>query len=427
MRRAGLININLNKVLFTLFCLYAFSMPFELILEILFDVDTIFKPFRVLSLAIIGVYGVQLIKNGFRFTFDDKNDLLLYLVFVYGIFISLYRIISQFFDFGYFYNQLFQTTLFFITYFIFKSIPLATQQALKILKYFMAGIIVNAFYIFNHFVILHIYGRQAGLTDNPNYASLGLLTVITFLVLKLNLERQDLRSILKVAGIGLVTVFLLYINLLTGCRTGLIIFALASMFIFFFASWRKKVVLAFLSLFMALTLIPSNLDEANLGGPLILLKRLNQSIETGGEDVRYVVWRGVFRVLEQEGYGGMGIGQFKANFPKYFSDESNKLILEMVTRGYHLSTHNDFLALLSDFGIIGLLLYLIFLFYSFRKIALQLYTSPRNRDVWFLAQFNFIIFLSLIIFGLTAENFQHQLFWFLLMFSTKTYKTEAYA
>lgn len=427
MPRSGLININLNKVLFTLFCFYAFSIPFELVLEILFDIDTIFKPFRVLSLAIIGVYGIQLIRNGFRFTFDDKNDLLLYAVFAYGIFISLYRIISKFFDFGYFYNQLFQTTLFFITYFIFKSISLSIQQALKIMNYFVAGIIVNALYIFNHFVFLHQYGRQAGLTDNPNYASLGLLTVVTFLILKLNLKRQDLKSISTVAGIGLITIFLLYINLLTGCRTGLIIFAFASIFIFFFASWRKKIVLAFLSLLMALTLIPSNLEEANLGGPLILLKRLNQSIETGGEDVRYVVWRGVFRVLEQEGYGGMGMGQFQANFAKYFSEESNKLILEMVTRGYHLSTHNDFLALLSDFGIIGLVLYLLFLFYSFRKITLQLYISHQDKDTWFLAQFNFILFLSLLIFGLTAENFQHQLFWFLLMFSTKTYKTAAHA
>lgn len=423
MYRSGLINISLNRLLFTLFCLYAFSMPFELILEVFFEIDTIFKPFRVISLAIITVFGIQLIKNDFRFNFPNRSDLLLYFVFIYGVFISLYRIITKFFDFGYFYNELFQITLFFITYFIYKSIILTTQQALTIIKYFILGITINALYIFYNFVILYQYGRQAGLTDNPNYTALGVLTVTTFLVLKIDLKITDFKAILKIASLGILTFFLLYINILTGCRTGLVIFALSSLFIFFFSRWRKKAVLLSLGIIIGLFFIPENLTESNLGGPLILLKRLDQSIETGGEDVRYVIWKGVFRVLEQEGYGGMGIGQFKANFTKYFSDESNKLIMEMVNRGYHLSTHNDFLALLSDYGIIGMIFYLIFLFFCFKKVTLQLYITPRNTDEWFLAQFNFIVFMSLIIFGLTAENFQHQLFWFLLMFSTKTYDT----
>ena len=423
MLRSGNINISLNRLLFTLFCLYAFSMPFELVLEVFFDIDTIFKPFRIISLAIISVFGVKSIKNDFRFNFPDRTDLLLYLVYAYGLFISLYRIITKFFDFGYFYNELFQITLFFITFFIYKSILLTVEQAITIIKYFIAGIIVNALYIFYNFVILYQYGRQAGLTDNPNYTSLAVLTVTTFLILKLNLKVDQFNSLLKIVGIGLLTTFLLYINILTGCRTGLIIFALSSIFIFFFSSLRKKILLLSLGLMVGLFFIPQNLNEANLGGPLVLLKRLNQSIETGGEDVRYVVWRGVFRVLEQEGYGGMGIGQFKANFTKYFSNESNKLIMEMVNRGYHLSTHNDFLALLSDYGIIGLMIYLIFLFFCFKKVSFQLFTKSRNSQQQFLAQFNFIVFMSILIFGLTAENFQHQLFWFLLMFSTKTYET----
>jgi len=151
-----------------------------------------------------------------------------------------------------------------------------------------------------------------------------------------------------------------------------------------------------------------------------LSKRLNRTIG-GGEDVRVVVWRGVFKTLEKEGYEGMGIGQFKAKFPKYFNNEPNQLIVAMVAYGYHLSPHNDYLAILADYGLPSLFLYILFLAIMLMKLFKKAIAYSASQEAKMLAQFSFLVFLCLILFGMASENFQHQLYWFLLMFTTKRF------
>ena len=119
MRDLSVISIDYNKVLVTLFCCFAFSMPFELILEVWFDIETILKPFRFLSLLIIGAFGIKVLQQGLYL--DEKNyaDWFLYGVFIYGILISCWRMISGVFDMGLFINDSFQFSLLAITYFIY--------------------------------------------------------------------------------------------------------------------------------------------------------------------------------------------------------------------------------------------------------------------------------------------------------------------
>jgi len=57
---------------------------------------------------------------------------------------------------------------------------------------------------------------------------------------------------------------------------------------------------------------------------------------------------------------------------------------------------------------------------SFKKIMGRM-TYPEEEEERFLSQYNFIMLTCLVIFGLAAENFQHHLFWFLLMFTTKSF------
>ena len=417
MYREGTIRINLDQLLIALFYLYAFSMPFELILEILLGIDTIFKPFRLVTLAIIGVFGIRVLKNGLSFNSADRADIFLYLVFAYGILISSFRILERVFNFGLFFNDLFQTGLYVATFFIFKALPLSREQGLRLFRFFLLGILINSIYAFFNFFYYAQFGREAGFTDNPNYAALGLVAAITFILLRTNYELKLSRQL----GLGLLALFFTYIFVITGSRTGLVMFLVTLFFIFLFSSWRRKLGIMLVSGAILLLLLPQQLERASLGGPLILLRRVSRSISSEVEDVRFVVWRGVFRTLENVGYAGMGIGQFKAQFPRHYSEESNKLVLEIVNRGYHLSTHNDYLAILTDYGLPSLLLYLIFLFYSMRKATRRMLQPTVDEQQRFLNQLSFILLSCLIIFGIAAENFQHQLFWFLLMFSTKSF------
>lgn len=412
------IQIDLDRVLRNLFYLYAFSLPFELALEILFGIDTILKPFRVMSLLIIGVFIIRVLKRGLQLDPRDRTDLFLYLVFAYGIGISCIRIIGGTFNFGLFYNDLFQFSLHVATFFIVKAIPISKSQMWTLFHCFFFGLLINSGYIFSEFVIFGHHGRQSGFTDNPNYGSLGLVAGITYLMLRLNFIRQFWKQIL----IWCLILFLTYIFIIEGSRTGLIMMVIANVFIFFFYTFRKKIILLILSAFIILLLIPQQLDKLRVGGgPLILISRVMNDIDGGEEDVRFVVWRGAFRVLEDKGYMGVGIGQFKAVFPKYFGEESHKLILEMVNRNYFLSTHNDYLAILTDYGLPSLLFYLVFLFFTLKKITQKLFYRIEDEEVKMLRQFSFIIFSCLIVFGMAAENFQHPLFWFLLIISTKQF------
>ncbi len=416
MQNSSTIQIDLDKVLVTLFCCYAFSMPFELILEILVGIDTIFKPFRILSLVIIGVFGIKVLTQKLYVDKRDRVDWLLYGVFLYGIIISCFKIITGVFDFRLFLNDSFQFSLHVATFFIYKSTPITKEQALKIFKWFLIGVSLNAAYIYYRFVLNWSSGRQAGFTDNPNYAAFGLVAATTFLILKSNFKQFRTNILLT----SFLILFLLYTFGIEGSRTGFIMFLVANILIFFFSSIRRKISILLVSGLILLLLIPGQIQNSAIKGPMVLINRLNKSIE-GDEDVRFVVWRGIFRVLESEGYEGLGIGQFKANFPKYYSEESNKLILEMTNYGYFLSPHNDYLAILVDYGLPSLLFYIAFLVASFWKLFQNVNHQKIDDDGELLAQFCFIFFCCIIIFGMAAENFQHQLYWFLLMFTTKQY------
>lgn len=409
--------IDLNRVLLFLFHLYAFSLPFELVLEFLFDIDTIFKPFRVLSLVIIGVYVLKILNGGLHLHRNYRSDLFLYAVFAYGILISLIRIVLGQFNMALFFNDLFQSGLYLATFFIYKSLPISRQQGLQLFQALVLGLTINAAYTYYNYANFIVGGRQAGFMDNPNYAALGIVAVTAFLLLRTGY----LRSNFKILFNYLLILFLMILFGVAGSRTGFVMFLVVIALVFYFSSIRKKAFFIFSIVLIGLFLLPNQLEDLSTSGPGLLFHRLNRSIVEGEEDVRFVVWRGAFRVFEDAGYAGMGIGQFKAKFPYYFSEESNGIIMEMVNRGYFLTLHNDYLAILADYGLPSLVFYLMFLSFSFGRLWHRLRQKGQEESAQFFTQLTFILFACLIIYGMAAENFQHQLFWFLLMFSTKNY------
>ncbi len=417
MQNSRIIQIDLDKTLVTLFCCYALSMPFELILEIIFGIETIFKPFRIMSMIIIGVFGLKVLTQGIYLDKRDRADWFLYGVFIYGIIISCFKIITGVFNMGLFINDSFQFSLHVATFFIYKSTPISKDQAFKIFRWFLIGVTINAVYISYSFLIFND-ARNAGFTDNPNYGAFGIVAASTYLILKTNFESNRLSNFWSL----ILILLLLYTFGVEGSRTGFVMFVIACFLIFFYSDLKRRITLVVVSTLIMLMLVPGQQSSnGKLTGPMVLIYRLNQSIDDGGEDVRFVVWRGVFKVLEREGYEGMGIGQFKANFKKYYSEEPHQLIVEMTQYGYYLSTHNDFFAIITDYGLPSLLFYFIFLTITFFKLMHRANYHRADKEEEFLSQFCFIFFCGMIIFGMSAENFQHQLYWFLLMFTTKRF------
>ena len=79
--------ININTFLVRILYLYVFLTPFERILEILFDIDTYFKPYRIAGLLLLAFgFFFRVRKRGF---FVFKPDRILYAMFGFGIIYTL--------------------------------------------------------------------------------------------------------------------------------------------------------------------------------------------------------------------------------------------------------------------------------------------------------------------------------------------------
>ena len=416
MDRSLTLNFNFNTLLYRLFCLFAFTIPFELAFEILFDIETVFKPFRLVALAIIVVYGLKTLKFGLSINTQDRSDLFLYFMIIYGVIASAFRMITGVFNYNIFYNDLLLLGLLIILQFVIKSTPLTRQQMQKMFKYLVVGVTINCFYIFYEFFILGIHGREAGFIDNPNYGSLGVAVVLVYLLMRFG----NLKSFGKQLIYVIYMLFMLYIFIIEGSRTGLAVLLISLVFVFYYYSLTKKLFLLFGGGLLAIFFVVRSQQGGQFaGGPLHLVSRVANDINTGEADVRFEVWRGLFDMLETEGYLGMGIGQYKAQFAHYYRDYPNGLISRIVSRGYYLSTHNDYLAILTDYGLPGLALYILFIYFTMKRLQARLLDYEGDEEDLLFYRFSTIIFLCLITFGLASENFHHPLFWFLMAFSTK--------
>ena len=152
--------IDFDRILISLFYLFAFSLSFELVFELFLSIETIFKPFRIVALFIVGVYGLKVLKQGVHLNRDDIHDVWLYGVFAYGLIISCVRIVSGPFSMSHFSNDVFQAVLLLAIFFIFKSTPMSIYNIHRCIKSYLWGVACNASYIlFNLFILDFINKR----------------------------------------------------------------------------------------------------------------------------------------------------------------------------------------------------------------------------------------------------------------------------
>ena len=79
----------------------------------------------------------------------------------------------------------------------------------------------------------------------------------------------------------------------------------------------------------------------------------------------------------------------------------------------------DYFAILTDYGLPGLLGYLFFIVLSIGKVWKNMIIA-QNIKLKAFYQFGLITLISLAIFGIAAEDFVSPIYWFLLAISTKT-------
>lgn len=404
------IHIDLDKTIIRLLYAYAFLVPFETVLEVFFDVDTIFKPYRVTLLLIIAAFGLKAVR---RWTPNGqiRNDIFLYLIFILGLLITAFRMISVPFNMPYFINDAFQISLYLALFLVIRHVSMNARTIRNVFFWLALGASVNGLYAFYNFYILQKFERSNGFMDNPNYFGLSLVVVLLFIV-NWRLEISGLRN--KVLA-TIMFIIVAYVLIISGSRTGLFVFIMGVLGNFYFSRLKEKRSLIKIIAVGALLLVIGGYNFLKTTGPLVVFNRIQTSER---EDNRIPIWKGVLRASESTYFMGMGIGQFKANFNKFYQDETNELLRRVLQRNYFLSPHSDYLSILVVYGVLGLASYLAFVFASLKELwfRLRLAAGDFNRLHY---QFSFLIFLVLTLFGLTHENFFSPLFWVLLSLSTK--------
>lgn len=385
-------------------------IPFEHILEVFFDIETVFKPYRTASIIVIFLYFIKVIFKGFG-QINYKDDLPFYLIFVYGLLISMVQMTQGQFSMRYFNNDTFQISLYLLTYFIMKNMSLTPAKWVRLFWCLTWGIILNSAYLFNAFFFYGDYSRQGGFMNNPNYVALSIVVAIAFIVYRISVNEQW-RKKLFYTGLAL---FLLYVFPVTGSRTGLFILTVLSVLIFIFASLRSKIITLVAISGMSFFFLTQNIEKFNVGASFVLTNRVIK--KQGVQDVRIPLWKGALKAGNDTFYMGLGIGQFKQKFTKLFQTEYHKTILECVNRGAYLSTHSDYVTLLVVYGMPSLLFYLFFLANITRKLLLKIQLAATKAAARFY-QFSLMLLAALVIFGIGSENFLSPIYWALLAFGT---------
>ncbi len=407
-------SINLDRLTFLSLCIFAFLIPFEQILKTSFGIDTVLKPYRMAIIVAVGFYGLKVFKEGLKIGPDIKEDWFFYLIFIYGIGVSLVQMVISPFSLGKFYNDLFLVVLNFPAFFIIKNTRLSQDKIIVLTQWLIAGIFLNSVYVFYNYYVLRNFGRQAGFMDNPNYLALSIVIAITFILYRVNLSKW-----LRTIGQGILVMVMVYTFLIAGSRGGLIALVAVLGMTFWFASVSRKVAMSLAMIGILVFFIPSLNSGSSFEGetPLVLVNRVNEIDVT--EDPRIAIWLGTIRASESTFYMGLGIGQFKARFTDFYQGETNSTIYEVVDFGYHLTPHSDYFGILVTYGIIGLVLYLAFLFFTTQKKRKQIRfaASKSLRDYH---QFTFTLLVTIILFGVVADSFNSPLYWILLAISTKT-------
>lgn len=241
--------------------------------------------------------------------------------------------------------------------------------------------------------------RMTAFEQDQNELSVMLSIAASFVFILLKQKNSKIVNILLVIFLCICLVAIL----LTGSRTGLIIFLAVSM-LGLVSFGKKGVVWALLSIIIAAPIILPFIPESNIERLLETQEQVSEGDFTG----RGYVWeRGLTAFHSQNPIRmllGVGYDQFQFLYNQNY--------------GTFTAPHNTYLSVYVELGIIGFLIFLYILFYVFRK-TITLCRS--NRTLVYLGLFLPII-IAMVTLGLQTRRW----LWIILFLIYKIYCIDKY-
>jgi len=239
------------------------------------------------------------------------------------------------------------------------------------------------------FVVVEVlqigWGRAWLFYSNPNYLGYALLPGLVLVIF----SKQNYKQ--------LIVPLIIFSIFATGSRAAeLSVVFIVLLFIFFNIKQLNKSYLAVSLLIVISTLI-------------LFFDKIVTNQDNG---TRGVLAKISLNVFNEHPINGMGYGQFRKSFSRYVDEDIRKIgnieIEKALAENAEKMTHNDFLTIVAELGLIGLV-FVIFLFYKLYGELKKLLLHSRN---------NYFLSIGLIgsslIFSLFHNNLTSFVFWFIL-------------
>ena len=240
------------------------------------------------------------------------------------------------------------------------------------------------------FVVVEVlqigWGRAWLFYSNPNYLGYALLPGLVLVIF----SKQNYKQ--------LIVPLIIFSIFATGSRAAeLSVVFIVLLFIFFNIKQLNKSYLAVSLLIVISTLI-------------LFFDKIVTNQDFNG--TRGVLAKISLNVFNEHPINGMGYGQFRKSFSRYVDEDIRKIgnieIEKALAENAEKMTHNDFLTIVAELGLIGLV-FVIFLFYKLYGELKKLLLHSRN---------NYFLSIGLIgsslIFSLFHNNLTSFVFWFIL-------------
>ena len=244
---------------------------------------------------------------------------------------------------------------------------------------FLAEIFIISLFIECSYLIVEFLFSDSsftGISSNRNISSSSIIIKFIFLIFLMNSSSSFFNRIfLKILEIiAIVSIVLLQSRL--GLFSLILIYVL---FFFIYEDKRKNLAVSLLIVFFSsislsssdgVKVIDKNYSILNLESDESLNQRLN-------------FYSIALELFDQKPIFGHGIGSWKYESLAYKKSEDNTVLIPYYT-------HNDFLQILVETGIIGLGIYFVILFYLFNN-ALKLFKRDKNMSIFIILFFLFFL------------------------------------
>lgn len=344
----------LDRLTFGLVCLLALVINLEQFMLIFFGLNTSFELYRMV--AIVLTISLFFVHNKMKWTWD-KPDILIFLMFGWGFFITLFRYVFLDVDVI---PTIINYLLFLINFFMYlslKNYAWNIRRISTIIVCYNLGLVANL--VFNQ-----IQGgvnetslefvRASGFFSNPNSLALASLFGIAGCFFLFSVSNR--KSVQLLSAFFFIVNF--YILNQTSSRAGAILAGLLLVIIIVWYYYTKKRLVNRFVLVSALILIYVFSGSFSIGA----LERQRSREERKVKEERDALTLAGLYAFEDSNYLGLGLGQFKVinNFYKYVLPYSPGIANERKQKNEGLVTHNSYTQALAETGFVGFILLVSF-------------------------------------------------------------------